>query len=159
MNTLSYRTRSVSSDEVQRTWHIVDATDLVVGRMCSRVASILRGKHRPTYTPHADTGDFVIVINADKVRFKGNNKWDQKVYISHSQYMGGQKKVVASMMRDKHPERIVEKSIKGMLPKNSLGRQMFRKLFVYAGPNHPHAAQKPQPLKFDGKLLQVVDNK
>lgn len=147
MNTLSYRTISVSADKAERKWYVVDARDMVVGRMCSRIAAILRGKNKPSYTPHDDTGDYVIVINADKVRFTGN-KWEQKVYKDYSLYPGGLKETLAVEMLAKHPIRIIERGVKGMLPKNRLGRQMRRKLFVYPGETHPHAAQKPEPLTF-----------
>ena len=157
MNTQSYRTRSVSSGEVDRKWHVIDATDLVVGRFTSKVASILRGKHTPNYSPNADTGDYVIIVNAEKVRFKGNNKWNQKVYLTHSLYPGGQKSTNAAMMLEKHPVRILERAIKGMLPKNTLGRQMYRKLFIYEGAEHPHAAQQPVPLVFDDPSFKMVE--
>lgn len=147
MNTLSYRTISVSADKAERKWYVVDARNMVVGRMCSRIAAILRGKNKPSYTPHDDTGDYVIVINADKVRFTGN-KWEQKVYKDYSLYPGGLKETLAVEMLAKHPIRIIERGVKGMLPKNRLGRQMRRKLFVYPGETHPHAAQKPEPLTF-----------
>lgn len=147
MNTLSYRTVSVSADKAERKWYVVDARDMVVGRMCSRIAAILRGKNKPSYTPHDDTGDYVIVINADKVRFTGH-KWEQKVYKNYSLHPGGLKETLAIEMLEKHPVRIIERGVKGMLPKNRLGRQMRRKLFVYPGETHPHAAQKPEPLTF-----------
>ncbi|MEZ4920929.1 MAG: 50S ribosomal protein L13 [Saprospiraceae bacterium] len=147
MNTLSYRTKSVSSLEMQgkRKWYVIDAEDQVVGRVCTQIASILMGKNKPSFTPHDDTGDFVIVINAEKVRFTGK-KWDQKVYLDHSLYPGGQKSTTATAMRDKDPRRVIERSVKGMLPKTKLGRQMYRKLFVYAGNEHPHEAQKPEKI-------------
>ena len=111
----------------------------------SKIATVLRGKHKPSYTPHVDTGDYVIVINAEKVRFTGG-KWAQKEYITFSGYPGGQKRTVASEVRDRHPERVIENAVKGMLPKNRLGRAMLKKLFVYAGAEHPHQAQQPEPL-------------
>ncbi len=146
MNTLSYKTKSAKKEEVERVWHIVDAENQVVGRLCSKIATVLRGKHKPSYTPHVDTGDFVIVINADKVRFTGN-KWAQKEYITYSGYPGGQKRRIAEEQLVKRPTAIIEAAVKGMLPKNSLGREMFRKLFVYTGNEHPHIAQKPVELK------------
>lgn len=145
MDTLSYKTISAKKEEVEHKWYIVDATDQVVGRLCSQIAHVLRGKHKPEYTPHVDCGDNVIVVNADKIRFTGS-KWDQKEYITFSGYPGGQKRKPAKEMREKFPERVVEIAVRGMLPKTKLGRAMFKKLFVYAGPEHPHAAQKPEKL-------------
>ena len=146
MDTLSYRTVSVSKEKAENKWYVIDATNLVVGRLCTQIASILRGKNKPSYTPHADTGDFVIVINAEKVRFTGN-KLQQKLYKDFSLYPGGQKLTLAAAMLDKHPVRIIERGVKGMLPKNTLGRAMQRKLFVYVGSEHPHEAQQPQVLE------------
>ncbi len=147
MNTQSYKTVSQKKETVDRKWYIVDAEGEVVGRLCSRIAHVLRGKNKPTYTPHVDTGDYVIVINADKIRFTGQ-KMAQKEYIRHTGYPGGQRVRTAREQMDKHPERIVEAAVRGMLPKNSLGRQMLNKLFVYAGPEHPHQAQKPEEFSF-----------
>ncbi len=147
MDTLSYKTRSAKNEEVERKWYVVDAEGEVVGRLCSHIAGILRGKHKPSYTPHVDCGDFVIVINADKIRFTGN-KVNQKEYQTYSGYPGGQKRRLAADMMAKRPERVVELAVKGMLPKNRLGRAMFRKLHVYEGPEHPHGAQQPEPLPF-----------
>lgn len=147
VNTLSYRTESAKKEQVNRRWYVVDAEGLVVGRVCSQIASVLRGKHRPDYTPHVDTGDYVIVINADKVRFTGK-KMLQKQYLTYSLYPGGQKSRNPQEMLAKKPEKIVENAIKGMLPKTKLGRAMYKKLFVYAGAEHPHGAQQPEPLKF-----------
>lgn len=147
MNTLSYRTDSISSENATRTWYVVDATNQAVGRLSAEIASILRGKNKPSYTPHADTGDYVIIINAEKVRFTGK-KWEQKEYKDYSLYPGGLKVVTAEEMLEKHPVRILERAIKGMLPKNKLGRQMYKKLFVYTGGSHPHAAQKPETISF-----------
>jgi len=135
--------------EVEREWLIIDATDLVLGRLSTRLATILKGKNKPQYTPHVDTGDFVVVINAEKIRLTGN-KAETKIYYSHSGYVGGLKEVSFQRMLAKHPERIIEKAVKGMLPKNTLGRAMNRKLKVYAGPNHPHAAQKPREITLEG---------
>lgn len=145
MNSLSYKTRSVKKEEVTRRWFVIDADSQVLGRLCTKVATVLRGKHHPEYTPHVDTGDFVIVINADKVRFTGN-KENTKKYQQYSGYPGGQKELSVSQMRARKPERIVEIGVKGMLPKNKLGNAMFKKLFVYTGSEHPHAAQKPETL-------------
>lgn len=147
MNTLSYKTLSQKKEEVKRDWFIVDANGEVVGRTASKIATMLRGKHKPNYTPHVDTGDYIIVINAEKIRFTGK-KMSDKEYQSYTGYPGGLKKRSAQEMLDKKPFAILEKAVKGMLPKNKLGRQMFGKLFVYAGPDHPHQAQKPQELKF-----------
>lgn len=134
--------------DVNARWYLVDAEGQTLGRMASEVARILRGKHKPEYTPFTDTGDFVVVINAEKITVTGN-KAEQKLYRSHSGYPGGLKEVKYVELQKKHPERIVEKAIRGMLPKNSLGRQMGRKLKVYAGSSHPHEAQKPELLSFD----------
>ena len=147
MNTLSYRTESVSADKAERKWYIVDAENQVTGRICAEIATILRGKNKPSYTPNSDTGDYVIVINAGKVRFTGH-KWEQKVYKDYSLHPGGLKVVVAEEMLTKFPERIIERAVKGMLPKTKLGRAMVKKLFVYAGSEHPHTAQKPEPISF-----------
>ena len=147
VNTLSYKTKSRRKEDVERKWYIVDAENQIVGRLCSNIASVLRGKHRPDYTPHVDCGDHVIVINADKVRFTGK-KWSDKIYEWYTGYPGGRKERTAMEMRDKKAVAIVENAIRGMLPKNSLGRDMFRKLYVYEGAEHPHQAQKPEPLKF-----------
>jgi large subunit ribosomal protein L13 len=145
VNTLSYKTRSVKNEEVNRSWFVVDAENQVMGRMCTQIATVLRGKHRPEFTPHVDTGDNVIVINAGKVRFTGN-KENVKIYQNYSGYPGGLKELTAAEIRARRPERLIEIAVKGMLPKNKLGNAMFKKLFVYAGPEHPHAAQQPKPL-------------
>jgi len=146
VNTLSYKTQSAKKEEVVHQWHVVDATNMTVGRLSSRLAHILRGKHKPSYTPHVDCGDYVIVLNAEKVHFTGA-KWSKKEYIHHSGYPGGQKRIIAEKLLDKKPTAIVEKAVKGMLPKTKLGRSMFKKLFVYEGTEHPHAAQTPQTLE------------
>ena len=135
--------------EVQRDWVLVDASDMVLGRLATRVAEILKGKTKPQYTPHVDVGDFVVVINADKIRLTGNKAAD-KSYFSHSGYPGGLKEVSFERMMEKHPERVIEKAVKGMLPKNSLGRSMGKKLKVYAGSEHPHEAQNPQLIELKG---------
>lgn len=145
MNTLSYKTQSANKDTVDRKWFVVDAEGQTLGRMCTKIATVLKGKHKPSYTPHVDTGDNVIVINADKIRLTGS-KMEQKVYLSYSLYPGGQKSITAQELMAKKPYAVVEKAVKGMLPKNKLGRAMFKKLYVYAGAEHPHAAQKPENL-------------
>ena len=145
MNTLSYKTRSVRKEDVTRRWFIVDANGEVLGRLCTRIATVLRGKHRPEYTPHVDTGEYVIVINADKVRLTGKKEL-VKTYQNYSGYPGGLKELTATEVRARRPERLIEAAVKGMLPKNKLGNAMMTKLWVYAGPDHPHAAQKPEPI-------------
>jgi large subunit ribosomal protein L13 len=147
VNTLSYKTKSENKDSVERKWYVIDAEGEVVGRLCSRIASVLRGKHKPSFTPHFDAGDYVIVINADKVRFTGA-KWDQKEYITYSGHPGGQKRTLAKNMMAKKPYAIIENAVRGMLPKTKLGRAMHKKLFVYASDEHPHHAQKPEDFKF-----------
>ncbi len=139
------RTLSAKTNEVDRGWHVVDATDQPLGRLASKVATVLRGKHRTDFTPHADTGDFVIVINADKVKLTGG-KLDKKFYFRHSGYPGGIKATSYRELLAKRPEKAIEKAVWGMLPKNHIGRRTHKKLKVYAGPKHPHAAQKPAPL-------------
>lgn len=141
----SFKTVSAKASEVDRQWHLVDAEGQVVGRIASQIAAILRGKHKPTYTPHVDTGDFVVVINADKARFTGQKEY-AKEYFSHTGYPGGVRLRTPAEMRDRKPTFIIENAVKGMLPKNRLGRQMLTKLKVYAGAEHPHEAQQPQPL-------------
>lgn len=146
MNTLSYKTVSLRKEDVQRDWHIVDAENMVVGRLATRIATILRGKHKPSYTPHVDGGDYVIVVNADKIRFTGN-KLNAKEYIRFSGYPGGQKRRTAKEMLQHKPTDVMEKAVRGMLPKNRLGRKMIKKLFVYTGAEHPHTAQQPKELQ------------
>lgn len=136
-----------SPSTIERKWYVVDATGHTLGRLASEIASILRGKNKPTYTPHIDTGDYVIVVNAAKVKVTGK-KLDQKVYYHHSDYVGGMKEATLREMLDKKPEKVVELAVKGMLPKGPLGRQMYTKLHVYAGPEHEQAAQKPEVLTF-----------
>ena len=135
-------------NEVERTWYVVDAKDQVLGRMAARVAMILSGKHKPTYTPGVDTGDYVIIINADKVRVTGKKR-ENKLYYRHSLYPGGLKVETFSQLLARKPERVIELAVKRMLPKNCLGRKMFKKMKVYSGSEHPHQAQKPQPLSLD----------
>ena len=145
MDTLSYKTRSVRAAEVERAWFVVDGEQAVVGRLASQVAAILRGKHKPSFTPHVDTGDYVIVINADKVRFTGD-KENAKLYYSYSGYPGGLKSRTARVIRERKPEHLVRHAVKGMLPKGPLGRKMLTKLKVYPAASHPHVAQNPQVL-------------
>lgn len=146
MDTLSYKTKSRRKEDVDRKWFVIDAEGEVLGRMCTTIATVLKGKHRPDYTPHVDCGDNVIVINAEKVRLTGL-KIDQKEYLRYSGYPGGQKKATARELLEKKPEAIIENAVRGMIPKNKLGRQMLNKLHVYAGAEHPHQAQKPELLK------------
>ncbi len=132
---------------IERKWYVVDATGYTLGRLASEVAKILRGKNKPIFTPFIDTGDYVIITNADKIKVTGK-KLEQKVYYRHSDYVGGMKETTLKEMLDKKPERVIELAVKGMLPKGPLGREMYKKLFVYAGPDHKHAAQKPEVLTF-----------
>ena len=141
------KTFMASPATIDRKWYVVDATDMTLGRLASEVAKVLRGKNKPIFTPHIDTGDYVIVINAEKVKVTGK-KLDQKVYYRHSEYVGGMKETTLREMLAKKPEKVVELAVKGMLPKGPLGRQMFTKLHVYAGPEHKHEAQKPEVLTF-----------
>ena len=145
MSKLHFTTKHANEATVQRNWYVVDGTNQTVGRMCSKIASVLRGKNKAYYTPHVDCGDFVIVTNCDKIKFTGN-KLDDKLYVTYSGYPGGKKEEPAKELMRRHPEAIIERAIKGMLPKNRLGRKMFKKLFVYTGTDHPHTAQKPQTL-------------
>ena len=147
MDYLSYKTKSERKEDVVRAWYVVDAEGETVGRLASKIATVLRGKHKPSYTPHVDTGDNVIVLNASKVRFTGSKMRD-KQYVSYSLYPGGQKKITPEALMKKKPYAVMERAVKGMLPKNKLGRAMFKKLFVYEGTEHPHAAQKPQKFEF-----------
>ena len=134
-------------DKIERKWYVVDAEGCTLGRLASGVASVLRGKNKPQFTPHVDTGDYVIIVNADKVKVTGK-KMDQKIYYHHSDYVGGMKETTLKEMMAKKPEKVIELAVKGMLPKGPLGREMYKKLFVYAGPDHKHAAQKPEVLTF-----------
>ena len=133
--------------KVERKWYVVDATGYTLGRLASEVAKVLRGKNKPVFTPHVDTGDYVIVVNADKIKVTGK-KLDQKIYYHHSDYVGGMKETTLREMLAKKPEKVVELAVKGMLPKGPLGREMYTKLYVYAGPDHKHQAQKPETLTF-----------
>ncbi|MCM1027542.1 MAG: 50S ribosomal protein L13 [Roseburia sp.] len=141
------KTFMASPATIDRKWYVVDATDMTLGRLASQVASVLRGKNKPIFTPHMDTGDYVIIVNAEKIKVTGK-KLDQKIYHHHSAYVGGMKETTLREKLNKKPEEVVEMAVKGMLPKGPLGRQMYKKLFVYAGPEHKHAAQKPEVLKF-----------
>ncbi|MFT3902105.1 MAG: 50S ribosomal protein L13 [Niabella sp.] len=147
MSKQHFTTKHANEATVQRNWYVVDGTNQTVGRMCSRIAAILRGKNKASYTPHVDTGDYIIVINCEKVKLSGK-KMDQKLYDNFSGYPGGLKQEVASDLIKRRPEVIVERAVKGMLPKNRLGRKMYKKLFVYVGSEHPHIAQQPKELKF-----------
>ena len=141
------KTYTLKRRDIEHRWHLVDADGVVLGRLASKVAQVIRGKHKPTFTPHMDGGDYVVVINAEKVRLTGR-KLQQKKYFSHSGYMGHERLTPAATMLAKHPERVIEKAVFGMLPKSTLGRQVLRrKLRVYAGPHHPHQGQQPVPLK------------
>ncbi len=142
------KTYSPKPDDLSHDWWVVDAADLPLGRLASEVAKVIRGKHKPTFAPHVDGGDFVIVVNADRVAVTSGKSQD-KIYYRHSGFPGGLKAESFDALRNRRPEAIVERAVKGMLPKNKLGRHMGRKIKVYAGPDHPHAAQKPQPLTFD----------
>ncbi len=146
MDAESYKTVSARPAAVERQWFVVDGERKVVGRLATRIATILRGKHKPSFTPHVDVGDYVIVVNADKVRFTGSKETD-KIYFRHSGYPGGARARNVKEMRRLKPEFIVENAVRGMLPRGPLGRQMLKKLKVYAGPDHPHAAQNPTPLE------------
>jgi large subunit ribosomal protein L13 len=138
------RTFSPKDSDITRQWHVIDATDVVLGRLASHVAVLLRGKHKPIFAPHVDTGDFVIVVNADKIALSGSKLEDKRAY-RHSGYPGGLRSLSYGQLMEKHPERAVEKAVRGMLPKNTLGRKSLTKLKVYAGPDHPHQAQQPKP--------------
>ena len=141
------KTFMASPATIERKWYVVDATDMTLGRLASGVASVLRGKNKPTFTPHIDTGDYVIVVNADKIQVTGK-KLDQKIYYSQSDYVGGMKETTLREMSAKKPEKVIEMAVKGMLPKGPLGREMYKKLYVYAGPDHKQQAQKPEVLTF-----------
>ena len=138
-------TQMAKKGEVERKWHLVDAKGKTLGRLATRVAVLLRGKHKPIFTPHVDAGDFVVVVNADKVALTGN-KWKEKLYIHHSGYPGGLKSISAEKMMQKKPERLITMAVQGMLPKNKLGRKLLKKLKVYTGETHPHQAQQPEAL-------------
>jgi large subunit ribosomal protein L13 len=141
------KTFMASPATIDRKWYVVDATGMTLGRLSAEVASVLRGKNKPIFTPHIDTGDYVIVINAEKIKVTGK-KLDQKIYYHHSDYVGGMKEATLREKLNKKPEEVIEHAVKGMLPKGPLGREMYKKLYVYAGPEHKHAAQKPEVLTF-----------
>lgn len=141
------QTYMANPDKIERKWYVVDAEGCTLGRLASGVASVLRGKNKPQFTPHVDTGDYVIIVNADKIKVTGK-KMDQKIYYHHSDYVGGMKETTLKEMMAKKPEKVIELAVKGMLPKGTLGRTMYKKLFVYAGPEHKHEAQKPEVLTF-----------
>ncbi len=141
------KTYMASPSTIDRKWYVVDATDCTLGRLASEIAKVLRGKNKPQFTPHIDTGDYVVVINAEKVAVTGK-KLEQKIYYHHSDYVGGMKEQTLKEKLEKKPESVIELAVKGMLPKGPLGREMIKKLYVYAGPEHPHAAQKPEELTF-----------
>lgn len=145
------RTFSPKAADITRAWHVIDATDVVLGRLASQAAQLLRGKHKPIYAPHVDTGDFVVIVNAEKVAISGNKREGKKLY-RHSGYPGGLREQTVGDLLGSRPEKLVEKAVTGMLPHGSLGRQMARKLKVYAGPAHPHAAQRPVPFE----ILEVA---
>lgn len=146
MDTLSYKTISANKATADKQWVVVDADSMVLGRLASEVAKMIRGKHKPNYTPHVDCGDNVIVLNADKVRMTGK-KWDDRVYLRYTGYPGGQRKTTPRQLKDKSSALLVERAVRGMLPKNRLGRALFNNLKVYAGTEHPHAAQEPKEIK------------
>ena len=143
MDTLSYKTVSANKATVKKEWVVVDATDMVLGRMASKVAKLLRGKYKPNFTPHVDCGDNVIIINADKVRLTGK-KWTDRIYLTYTGYPGGQRSITPERLMKKGPDRLVRKVVKGMLPKNILADALMRNLYIYAGSEHPHAAQQPK---------------
>ncbi len=153
MDTISYKTKSVNKENAAKKWYVIDANGHTVGRLSSMIAYVLRGKHKPSFTPHSDCGDYVIVINADKVIFSGNKSFE-KEYVSYTNYPGGQRFTTPEKLSKDKPEVILEKAIKGMLPKNVLGREVFRNVFVYSGENHPHEAQKPE--KFNLNTLHKI---
>jgi large subunit ribosomal protein L13 len=147
MSKLHFTTKHANEATVKHNWYVVDGTNQTVGRMCARIAAVLRGKNKAYYTPHVDCGDFIIVTNCEKVKLTGN-KMDEKLYDHYTGYPGGRKEEVAKDLQKRRPEVLIERAVKGMLPKNRLGRQMYKKLFVYAGAAHPHGAQQPKELKF-----------
>ncbi|MEL4457109.1 50S ribosomal protein L13 [Lutimonas vermicola] len=148
MNTLSYRTVSANKATVNKEWLVVDAEGEVLGRLASKVAKLIRGKHKPNFTPHVDCGDNVVIINAEKIKLTGN-KWNDKTYVRHTGYPGGQRTLTANELFGKSPSRVVEKAVKGMLPKNKLGSALFRNLYVYAGGEHQQEAQKPRTINLN----------
>ncbi|MDZ4715940.1 MAG: 50S ribosomal protein L13 [Cytophagales bacterium] len=147
MDSISYKTKNVNKATAEKNWVLVDAEDQVLGRVASQIAKVIRGKHKTNYSPNVDCGDNVIVINAEKVKMTGK-KWTDRVIFTHSGYNGGQRETTPNMIKAKYPERLIEHAVRGMLPKNTIGRQLFRSLHVYAGTAHPHEAQQPKVLKF-----------
>lgn len=147
MDSISYKTKNENKASAEKNWVLVDAEDQVLGRVASEIAKVIRGKHKPGYTPHVDCGDHVVVINAEKVKMTGK-KWTDRVIFTHSGYNGGQREYTPNMIKAKHPERLIEHAVRGMLPKNSIGRQLFKSLHVYTGTSHPHEAQQPKTIKF-----------
>ena len=143
MSTLSYKTESAKPSTINKEWLVVDATDMIIGRLGTQVARLLRGKHKPNYTPHMDCGDNVIIINAEKIKLTGN-KWNDRVFFYHSGYPGGQREVTPAMLYAKSPEKLVQRTVKGMLPKTKLGDKLFRNLYVYSGTEHKHEGQQPR---------------
>ena len=154
---MTVRTFSPKAADINRDWHVIDASDVVLGRLASHAATLLRGKHKPIFAPHVDTGDFVVIVNAAKIALSGAKLTDKHAY-RHSGYPGGLSKVSYATLMERSPERVVIKAVKGMLPKNSIGRQMLRKLKVYAGPEHPHQAQRPAPFEI-GQVSQQASTK
>lgn len=148
MDTLSYKTKSANKATILKEWYVVDATNKVLGRLASEVAKILRGKYKPDYTPHVDCGDYVIIINAEKIRLTGSKVTDKK-YIRHTGYPGGQRSETVEHLMNRHPEKVIEKAVKGMLPRTRLGNAIYKNLFVYVGSEHPHEAQQPKELKLN----------
>ncbi|MGH8949835.1 MAG: 50S ribosomal protein L13 [Acidimicrobiia bacterium] len=148
------KTFSPKPGDIERAWFVVDATDLPLGRLASEIAQLLRGKHKPTYAPHVDGGDFIVVVNAEKVAVT-SDKSQSKIYYRHSGYPGGIKAETFESLRERRPEAVIERAVRGMLPKTKLGRQMLRKLKVYAGPDHPHAAQKPEALELEIRKVEL----
>jgi len=148
------KTYSPKPGDIERVWFVVDATDLPLGRLASEIAQLLRGKHKPTYAPHVDGGDFIVVVNAEKVAVT-SDKSQSKIYYRHSGYPGGIKAETFESLRERRPEAVIERAVRGMLPKTKLGRQMLRKLKVYAGPDHPHAAQKPEALELEIRKVEL----
>ena len=149
MDSTSYKTQSTNQKSAQKEWVLVDAEEQCLGRLASQVAAMIRGKHKPNFSPHVDCGDNVIVVNADKIRLTGK-KWEKKQYVSHTGYPGGQRITTPRQLKEKFPTRMIEHAVKGMLPKNRLSRRLFPNLFVYAGPDHKHAAQNPKNIKLKG---------
>ena len=147
MDSISYKTRNVNKASAEKNWVLVDAEGQVLGRVASQVAKVIRGKHKPGYTPNVDCGDHVVVINAEKVKMTGK-KWTDRIIFTHSGYNGGQREHTPNMFKQKYPERLIEHAVRGMLPKNSIGRQLFRSLHVFAGGTHTFEAQQPKPIKF-----------